>query len=75
MARTAAGAVPINVYGTVRLTIQGRDCPTDVSEVPDDCPVSIGKILLHWLDFVVDLRSHRLIGNPTHGGEQMLEMY
>ena len=27
------------------------------------------------LDFVVDLNARRLIGNPAHGGEQMIEMY
>jgi len=72
---TSAGTVTINVYGTARLTIQGRDCPTDVSELPDECPVLIGQIPLDSLDFVVDLRGGRLIGNPAHGGEQMLEMY
>jgi len=27
------------------------------------------------LDFVVDLQSRTLIGNPAHGGEQMYELY
>jgi predicted aspartyl protease len=74
-ARTAAGPVTVNVYGTVRLTIQGRECPTDVSEVPDDCPVLIGQVPLELLDFVVDSRNQKLIGNPAHGGEHILEMY
>ena len=73
--RTSAGHVTVQVYGTVRLTIQGRDCPTDVSELPDDCPVLIGQIPLESLDFVVDLAGRRLIGNPEHGGEHILEMY
>jgi hypothetical protein len=46
-----------------------------VAEVPDDCPVLIGQIPLEVLDFVVDPVGQRLIGNPAHGGEQMLEMY
>jgi predicted aspartyl protease len=75
MARTAAGTVSSEVYGTVRLTIQGRECPIDVDEVPDDCPVLVGQIPLELLDFVVDLRNQRLIGNPEHGGEHILEMY
>jgi predicted aspartyl protease len=74
-ARTAAGIVTVQVYGTVRLTIQGRECPIDVSEVPDDCPVLIGQIPLELLDFVVDPVGQRLIGNPAHGGEHILEMY
>jgi predicted aspartyl protease len=74
-ARTSAGSVTVQVYGTVRLTIQGRDCPTDVAEVPDECPVLIGQIPLELLDFVVDPAGQRLIGNPAHGGEHILEMY
>jgi predicted aspartyl protease len=74
-ARTSAGQVPVQIYGTVRLTIQGRDCPTDVSELPDDCPVRIGQIPLELLDFVVDPAGQKLIGNPEHGGEHILELY
>ena len=63
------------VYGTVRLTIQGRDCPSDVVEVPDDCPVLVGQVPLEVMDFVVDPVGQQLIGNPAHGGEQTYEQY
>ena len=36
--RSATGSGQTRVYGTARLTIQGRACPTDVLEVPDDLP-------------------------------------
>jgi predicted aspartyl protease len=72
---TSSGPVTVQIYGTVRLTIQDRDCVTDVSEVPDDCPVLIGQIPLEQLDFVVDMTGRKLIGNPAHGGEHMIEMY
>src|SRR5205085_1128547 len=42
MARTSAGTVSVQVYGAVRLTIQGRDCLSDVTELPDECPALIG---------------------------------
>jgi predicted aspartyl protease len=74
-ARTSAGTIDVQVYGAVRLTIQGRDCNADVSELPDDCPVLIGQLPLEMLDFVVDPMGQRLIGNPAHGGEHMIEMY
>lgn len=74
-ARTSSGTVTVQIYGTVRLTVQGRECPTDVSELPDDCPVLIGQIPLELLDFVVDMAGRKLIGNPAHGGEHMIEMY
>ena len=73
--RTSAGLKMAPVYGTVRLTIQGRDCPSDVAEVPDDCPVLVGQVPLEVMDFVVDPVGRRLIGNPAHGGEQMYEQY
>jgi predicted aspartyl protease len=73
--RSSAGPVMVQVYGTARLTIQGRDCPTDVAEVPDDCPVLIGQVPLELLDFVADPVNHQIIGNPRHGGEYILEMY
>jgi predicted aspartyl protease len=73
--RTTAGTANFQVYGGVRLTIQGRDCHLDVVELPDDCPVLIGQIPLESLDFVVDMSAHRLVGNPAHGGEHMIELY
>jgi hypothetical protein len=72
---TAAGPAEARVYGAVRLTVQGRDCTVDVSELPDERPVLIGQVPLELLDFVVDPAGQRLIGNPAHGGEQMLEIY
>lgn len=74
-ARTSAGPVTVQVHGTVRLTIQGRDCPSEVNELPDDCPMLIGQVPLELLDFVVDPVNQRLIGNPEHGGEHIIELY
>src|ERR1700730_3269700 len=74
-ARTSAGPVTLQIHGTVRLTVQGRDCTCDVIELPDDCPVLIGQVALELLDFVVDPVSPRLIGNPAHGGEHIIELY
>ena len=74
-AATSAGTITVQVYGTARLTIQERDCPTDVTELPDDCPVLIGQIPLEAMDFVVDPKGRRLIGNPAHGGEHIIELY
>jgi predicted aspartyl protease len=72
---SSTGATEATVYDVVRLTIQDRDCPVEVIEVPDDVPVLIGQLPLENLDLVVDLRSRCLTGNPAHGGEQMFEMY
>jgi predicted aspartyl protease len=74
-ARTTAGVRDFAVYGTVQLTIGGRDCRVDVADVPDDCPVVIGQVSLELSDFDVDPSGQRLIGNPEHGGEQMIDMF
>jgi predicted aspartyl protease len=72
---SSIGVAEAAVYEAVRLTIQGRTCTMDVMEVPDGVPVLIGQLPLEHLDFVVDLRSRTLIGNPAHGGEHMYELY
>jgi clan AA aspartic protease len=74
-ARTAAGTVSFAVYEAVRLTVMGRECTADVAEVPDDCPVLIGQVPLELLDFVVDPAGQRLVGNPEHGGQHMMDMF
>jgi len=75
LVRTAAGTLSFGVYEPVRLKVQGRDCMVEVMELPDDCPVLIGQVPLELLDFVVDPTGRKLIGNPEHGGEQMIEMF
>jgi predicted aspartyl protease len=63
------------VYGAVRLTIQGRDCILDVGEIDDQYPVLVGQIPLEALDWVVDPKGGRLIGNPDHGGEWGIDAF
>jgi len=72
---TSAGSVSLRVFGTVRLTIQGRECVADVVELPDECPALVGQVPLELMDFVVDPGRQRIIGNPEHGGEQVIELY
>jgi predicted aspartyl protease len=73
--RSSTGTSWVDVYEAVRLTIQGRYFTVDAMEVPDDVPVLIGQIPLEMLDLVIDLQGQRLIGNPAHGGEHILELY
>ncbi len=72
---SSAGLAEASLYEAVRLTIHGRSCTMDVMEVSDGVPMLIGRIPLEHLDFVVDLGSRTLIGNPAHGGEHMYELY
>lgn len=72
---SSIGLAEAAIYEAVRLTIQGRSCTMDVMEVPDGVPTLIGQLPLEHLDFVVDLRSRALVGNPAHGGEHIYELY
>ena len=72
---SSRGATVYSIYDAVRLTIMGRDAIVQVVEVPDDVPVLIGQLPLEWMDWVIDMKNQKLIGNPAHGGEQMIEMY
>jgi predicted aspartyl protease len=74
-ARGLGGALSMPMYRAVRLTIQGRDCAIDVGEIGDEFPVLIGQIPLESLDWVVDSARQRLIGNPEHGGDHVMEVF
>ena len=74
-ARTIAGPANLPVFRAVRLTIQNRDCISDVGEIADECPVIIGQVPLELLDWVVDPKRQQLIGNPEHGGQHMVDVF
>lgn len=75
-ARTSGGDLrEFDMYGVARLTIQGRERTMEVASLPDTCPVLIGQIPLEMLDWVVDPKGQKLIGNPEHGGEEMFDMF
>ena len=71
---TASGPAKTTQYDAVRITIQDRSCTVDVLEVPDQVPVLVGQIPLEFMDFIVDPVNRRLIGNPEHRGQQVLEV-
>jgi hypothetical protein len=73
--RKADGMVPVRMYEAVRLTIQERDCTMEVQEIQGDSRVRIGRIPLLALDWVVDPVHRKLIGNPEHGGDWMIDAY
>ena len=74
-AHTVGGQITIQKYEAVRLTIQGRNCVVEVHEIPDPSPVLIGQIPLESMDWVIDMKNQKLIGNPAHGGEEMVDAY
>ena len=71
---TAAGVQTINVYESARIDIMGRLATVDPIELPDASPILIGQIPLEAMDWVVDVQGRKLIGNPAHGGEHIMEL-
>ena len=55
--------------------VQDRDCISDVGEIGDEFPVIIGQLPLEAMDWVIDMKGHKLIGNPEHGGEWMMDVF
>ena len=74
MSRTVGGEIPITTYEAVRLTVQGRVCLMDVSAIAENLPVIIGQLPLEAMDWFVDMKTHKLIGNPEHGGVEMVDI-
>lgn len=74
-ARGLGGSLSMPIYSTVWLTIQGRECAIDVGEIDDRFPVLIGHVPLELLDWVVNPKRQKLIGNPEHGGEHMIDAF
>ena len=75
LSRTTNGSVERHEYGEVSLELLGRSGTFQVVEVPEDVPNLVGQVPLEVLDFVVDPKGQKLIGNPDHGGVQMTEEY
>ena len=73
--RTSNGAVNRTFYSPVKIYLRDRYAVVYVSELPEDCPNLLGQIPLQSMDWVIDTRNEKLIGNPEHGGEWVLEAY
>ncbi len=73
--RSATGTGVLGVYDVVHLRVQGRDCKVEVMELPEGSPALIGQIPLELMDWVIDMKNQKLIGNPAHGGDWITEMY
>jgi predicted aspartyl protease len=74
-ARTAAGLVVQQIYSAVRVTVEGRDCLSEVVELPDGSPALLGQVPLELMDFWIDMTNRRLAGNPEHGGQWMMDSF
>jgi clan AA aspartic protease len=74
-ARTVTGTVALNIYTGARIEVQGRACTVEVMALPEGRQPLLGQIPLETLDWWIDTKNHRLVGNPEHGGEWMAEVF
>jgi predicted aspartyl protease len=73
--RTVTGPVTLNVYRGARLEVQGRTVTEEVMGLPEGRQVLLGQISLERLDFWIDMTNKRLVGNPEHDGEWMVDLF
>jgi len=73
--KTVAGAMDLGIYAAARIEVQGRDCVTEVMELPEGRQCLLGQVPLELMDWWIDANNQRLVGNPEHGGEWMAEAF
>lgn len=73
--RTVTGPLTLNVYRGARVEVDGRAVTEEVMGLPESRQVLLGQLPLERLDFWVDIVNHRLVGNPEHGGEWLVDMF
>jgi predicted aspartyl protease len=73
--RTVRGLTVQQIDSAVRLTVENRQCLVEVAELPDGSPALLGQVPLELLDLWIDTTSRRLVGNPEHGGQWMMEQF
>ncbi|GMT50347.1 MAG: hypothetical protein IEMM0008_1886 [bacterium] len=72
---TANGKVERRIFHGAEITIQGRTIEMQVMENDRTTLSLIGYLVLQAMDFVVEPRSERIIGNPEHDGEWIIDLY
>ncbi len=71
---TADGIVERGIYGPVVFEIQGRVARGDVLELAHPkIKAIVGQMPLEQLDFLINPAANRLITNPEHEGELILD--
>lgn len=71
--KTTNGIVKRKIYKGAEIIIQDRSVSMDILELPDDLPPLIGVLVLEALDFVVDPVNQKIMGNPLHKGEFLID--
>ncbi|MBI4578908.1 MAG: aspartyl protease family protein [Planctomycetes bacterium] len=73
--RTITGPLTMRIYRGARIEVQGRACNVEVMALPEGRQPLLGQIPLETLDWWIDSKNQRLVGNPEHGGQWMAEIF
>ena len=73
--KTVVGTMELGIYAAARIEVHGRDCVTEVMELPEGKQCLFGQIPLELMDWWIDAKNQRLVGNPEHGGQWMAEAF
>jgi clan AA aspartic protease len=73
--RTVSGVMTLRIYRGAKVDVQGRACTAEVMALPAGRQCLLGQIPLETLDWWIDTSTHRLVGNPEHGGQWMAEAF
>jgi len=72
---TANGNVERRIFSGAVILILGRDIEMQVMENDATTPPLIGYLVLETMDLIVDTRSKKLIPNPEHDGNWVMDLY
>jgi len=73
--RTANGNVKRRIFSVAEIAIKERSIKQSVMENDRNTPPLIGYLVLEEMDFVVDLKSQKIIGNPENNGKWIMDLY
>jgi clan AA aspartic protease len=73
---TGNGSLELKIFDGAKITINDRTVQMQVMENKDDnIPALIGYLILESMDWVVDTKSQKIIGNPLNDGKWVVDMY
>ena len=73
--RTTNGVTYRKVYQAGEISINDRFVNMDILELSNEVPPLVGVLILKALDFIVDPIQQKLLPNPEHNGEYLIDCF
>jgi len=65
----------VGYFPGANIELNERSFVMDIMENDDDTPALVGYLLLEALDFIIDPKIQKVIGNPAHEGSFLADLY